>query len=634
MQFKKAIKKGFTLVELVVVIAVIAILAATSVGIYFGVTESAKKSNDQTVTNQMNKALMLDATLNGNPKSPSEALAVLEENGFDVTKMTPFQDGAYYLWDSEDNKMILINSEGSIDFPTDVTIRENEKFDYYGFVSSQEEIDANPEYSYYLKSSYSESTVKVNAGIDTGVNDDITTVTYENTTQTKKSVSIFTNSYDTSIILDGKAGNEGDDVSTYGSSDSIKVNSVGLNSLHVYGDVAGNINLVKGRVVTKPGSSVTSVVLQGEPNDIAVLLETGSSVNNIVADDMGKYATTEIVNNVNANQTGIIFVNNYAELEDAIANRTDTLIYLNNDIEYPADAYANDKLLNIKRSLTIDGNGHNIVGAGKRGTNKHVTIAINDGGQEIIDVALLNMYIINNTAEGNDSRGIDTRGNLRSLKLSNVHVEVLNGKVTQPITIGGPVQTSVLDLDIVKSTINASDKAGSGYGIIVFNPIDLDVFDSTFKGFSAIYLKGKDGSSGSAGSTVYLERTSLNTVGSSGETDTFGTIAIQDNDISVELNNCQAISASGSNKNANQSLFNLYIDDETEKFTVSGFEAEIYGDSTLMYGKIGNFDQIMPTEDIAKIEITGGSFSEDPTAFVPSTGYKVTSGEFYTVTRD
>ena len=41
--FKKA-KKGFTLVELVVVIAVIAILAGVSVGAYFGVTTSANNS--------------------------------------------------------------------------------------------------------------------------------------------------------------------------------------------------------------------------------------------------------------------------------------------------------------------------------------------------------------------------------------------------------------------------------------------------------------------------------------------------------------------------------------------------------------------------------------------------------------
>lgn len=44
MKFKK-LKKGFTLVELVVVIAVIAILAAVSVGAYFGVTDSANSSN-------------------------------------------------------------------------------------------------------------------------------------------------------------------------------------------------------------------------------------------------------------------------------------------------------------------------------------------------------------------------------------------------------------------------------------------------------------------------------------------------------------------------------------------------------------------------------------------------------------
>ncbi len=41
---KRTTKKAFTLIELVVVIAVIAILAGVSVAAYFGVTESAKKS--------------------------------------------------------------------------------------------------------------------------------------------------------------------------------------------------------------------------------------------------------------------------------------------------------------------------------------------------------------------------------------------------------------------------------------------------------------------------------------------------------------------------------------------------------------------------------------------------------------
>ena len=44
MKLFKKVKKGFTLVELVVVIAVIAVLAAVSVGAYFGVTDSANRS--------------------------------------------------------------------------------------------------------------------------------------------------------------------------------------------------------------------------------------------------------------------------------------------------------------------------------------------------------------------------------------------------------------------------------------------------------------------------------------------------------------------------------------------------------------------------------------------------------------
>ena len=49
----KKIKKGFTLIELVVVIAVIAILSAVSVVAYVGITNSAKKSAAQQEADQI-----------------------------------------------------------------------------------------------------------------------------------------------------------------------------------------------------------------------------------------------------------------------------------------------------------------------------------------------------------------------------------------------------------------------------------------------------------------------------------------------------------------------------------------------------------------------------------------------------
>lgn len=58
-KFSKKLKKGFTLVELVVVIAIIAILSAASVATYFGVTESARKSTSKSNNLMLNKLLNL-----------------------------------------------------------------------------------------------------------------------------------------------------------------------------------------------------------------------------------------------------------------------------------------------------------------------------------------------------------------------------------------------------------------------------------------------------------------------------------------------------------------------------------------------------------------------------------------------
>ena len=73
MKFFKKAKRGFTLVELVVVIAVIAILAAVSVGAYFGVTESANNSRLEQETKQIHTALKTVA-LAGNSNHTDSAL--------------------------------------------------------------------------------------------------------------------------------------------------------------------------------------------------------------------------------------------------------------------------------------------------------------------------------------------------------------------------------------------------------------------------------------------------------------------------------------------------------------------------------------------------------------------------------
>ena len=80
--FKKA-KKGFTLVELVVVIAVIAILAGVSVGAYFGITESAKNSQAQ----QEGKAAHTNLVLIAN--DPANTVCTFNSDGLVYGTYTP-----------------------------------------------------------------------------------------------------------------------------------------------------------------------------------------------------------------------------------------------------------------------------------------------------------------------------------------------------------------------------------------------------------------------------------------------------------------------------------------------------------------------------------------------------------------
>jgi prepilin-type N-terminal cleavage/methylation domain-containing protein len=107
---KRNNKKGFTIVELVIVIAVIAILAAVLIPTFSSIIAKANQSADISAVTQMNKVLA-----GNNYKDISEVAKALTENGFnaDDTLVPVSKDHAYY-WFPEYNTIILVNeSEGT-----------------------------------------------------------------------------------------------------------------------------------------------------------------------------------------------------------------------------------------------------------------------------------------------------------------------------------------------------------------------------------------------------------------------------------------------------------------------------------------------------------------------------------------
>ena len=130
-KLNKIIKKGFTLVELVVVIAVIAILAAVSVGAYFGVTESASNSR----LTQEGAQIKLNITLLG---SEGKDYCSLNNEYLIINDLGEFS--AELNNNSGINYNVLIDGDGSFDeeYPTInfITVNVDDgRYDYFEYAN-------------------------------------------------------------------------------------------------------------------------------------------------------------------------------------------------------------------------------------------------------------------------------------------------------------------------------------------------------------------------------------------------------------------------------------------------------------------------------------------------------------------
>ena len=104
---KKLNNKGFTIVELVIVVAVIAILAAVLIPTIIGLVKTAQTSADVTLVKNVNLILATERALEGKNTTMQEALDDAFDGGYDVKKLTPTNSDNYILWDQESDNFVL-----------------------------------------------------------------------------------------------------------------------------------------------------------------------------------------------------------------------------------------------------------------------------------------------------------------------------------------------------------------------------------------------------------------------------------------------------------------------------------------------------------------------------------------------
>ena len=112
---RKPNKKGFTIVELVIVIAVVAILAAVLIPTFVSVTKKANQSADIQACRQMNTYLAVNEVTAD--KDIVEVYKALEEGGMTAKNYKPLSSNTYYFWDSKLNRVLYTNENYEVTFP-------------------------------------------------------------------------------------------------------------------------------------------------------------------------------------------------------------------------------------------------------------------------------------------------------------------------------------------------------------------------------------------------------------------------------------------------------------------------------------------------------------------------------------
>lgn len=166
---KASKKRGFTIIELVIVIAVIAILAAVLIPTFANIIQKANVANDVALARNMNTILIADEATNGKSTDMYDVLIALEQGGFKLENLNPRADGNVFAWDKANNQIVYLD-KNNLDKPIFQAkeIGDN-KGDLYITTRKAEVFADYPGYSYYFASNIEGNiTLKEGSCLDTG----------------------------------------------------------------------------------------------------------------------------------------------------------------------------------------------------------------------------------------------------------------------------------------------------------------------------------------------------------------------------------------------------------------------------------------------------------------------------------
>ena len=248
----KKLKKAFTIVELVIVIAVIAILAAVLIPTFTSIIRKANEASDTALAKNMNTVLSTAEAGGDAPADMEEVTYLMEQNGFKLENLNPTADGNVFVWNKATNRITYINRDKEVVYSGD-NLASGSAFtasgDYWLTVKTAGDIEAWSGLSYYfadkqIADDTAGLTFSTPSSVDTGTYSYQGTITYTFTEDAEVSVYGHVNA----LTVNAPEAT----VNNYSSVNKVTIQKVGANSYHEYGyaktlvveDTAVNANIV------------------------------------------------------------------------------------------------------------------------------------------------------------------------------------------------------------------------------------------------------------------------------------------------------------------------------------------------------------------------------------------------------
>lgn len=226
-------RSGFTVIELIIVIAIMGILATLTIPFMDGIYSTNQRSNDVNLIRSLNNSLSIkEAETELSKVHFRDALNMMDETGYNIEDLSS-SSKEKLLWNEITNRFVLESEKDS-------SIEDR----YYWTIIDKYD-ENNQQYSMYASTLLEDENIdNLTVGFDVGDNLKIKNINYVRDASLESVETTIFTSEGINLTIDAP----NDVIRHYGRAESITIKAVKNDSFHEYGEVE-EVNLEKGRYI-------------------------------------------------------------------------------------------------------------------------------------------------------------------------------------------------------------------------------------------------------------------------------------------------------------------------------------------------------------------------------------------------